>query len=64
MWGKWQAITNVARISSSALAVALLVLDYPMWLVWLFFLIGEMIDRVSYYNELSVPEPSELIKTH
>jgi len=64
MWGKWQAITNVARISSSALAVALLFLDYPMWLVWLFFLIGEIIDRVSYYNELSVPEPSELIKTH
>lgn len=60
---KKQVIVTGTRLSSALLAVALFYLDYSLWLIWIFFAFGEIIDRVAYYNELSVPEPMELIKT-
>lgn len=50
------------RILSIFFTFFLLQLGYPVWLVYVSFIIGELIDRTMFYNELSAPDIGSLIK--
>lgn len=48
-----------------ALTAAILVLYFTgnVWISTLCFLVGEVVDRIEFYNELNVPEPGSILAT-
>ncbi|MDX9696388.1 MAG: DmsC/YnfH family molybdoenzyme membrane anchor subunit [Bacteroidales bacterium] len=52
------SIISTLRISLLILAIVLLYLNNPTWIVFATLLTGELIDRIEFYNELEVPNPA------
>lgn len=56
-----QEVKDVIRIVSAFMAAIVIHFDYPLWIVIAIFTVGEILDRIDYYNELSVPDSWSLI---
>jgi len=50
-------VLSVIRISSMGLTLFLLYTNQPLITILAILFIGEIIDRIEFYNELNVPEP-------
>ncbi len=59
---KWLLI--VFRIASVFATFGLLFQDQSLWLLVVSFALGEILDRIDFYNELNVPKPRVLIKAY
>lgn len=57
-----QEIKDVIRITGAFMAAILMHFEYPFWTVIISFALGEILDRIDYYNELTVPDPASLIR--
>lgn len=53
---------NLLRIVSSVMTVLLLYWDINLWIVFCVFIIGELIDRMNFYNDLEKPDVQRLIE--
>jgi hypothetical protein len=38
--------------------------NFPMYFILISFALGELIDRIEFYNELNVPEPKDEFYLH
>ncbi|MGE0089385.1 MAG: DmsC/YnfH family molybdoenzyme membrane anchor subunit [Bacteroidales bacterium] len=51
-------IITIFRVLVIIFAVVLLYLNNSTWLIFVVLLVGELIDRIEFYNELNVPNPA------
>jgi len=64
---KYHRIIHLISFLRITLAISCMILmsnNFPMYFILISFALGELIDRIEFYNELNVPEPKDEFYLH
>lgn len=62
--GQLSASLKIIRILSIMLTFISILLNYPYWIGILIFTIGEILDRIAFYNDLELPDIKKVIASN